>query len=247
MATVVVINDYIDSLLGVSGTSVPDATIMAGMEDFVHRLEQYNPIALLDLETEIEISEIPTELHYISPLLAVYENDNKLAKRENKEHIANRYSLLNDMGETANYYLIGNKLYIYPFNTSRSYTMRNITYSVTSGVLTWCDKYNYPLAMYCAWAQLVKSLYADIVEIAGLVDAAITLDTSSFDARMLDDDVELATTELGLIQAHIQASGADNDAIKSRVESTKNLLMEVASMRQQYLEYFGTIAPEENK
>lgn len=241
MATKVVINDYIDSLIGVSGTDVPDATIIAGMEDFVHRLEQVNPDGLLELESETDISVIPTELHFVSPTLAVYEGHNKLAVRENLEHIANRYSMLNDMGETANYYLIGNKLYIYPFDITKRYSMRNVSYSVLAGVLTWCDKYVYPLALYCAWAEIIKTVQLDITNITALADTSLTLDMTAFDARMLADDVELANSELGALQATIQAAGVDAEVISSRVEGTKNLLIQAGTMRTAYLEYFGTV------
>lgn len=266
MATKVVINNYIDSLLGESGTEVSDSTIIAGMEDVIRKLEQYNYESLKDLETITEITSSPVSMHYIPPTLDVYCNDERCVKRENKQHVSNRYSLLNDYGNTTYYYVTGNNLYLYPFDESKTYNYRGIVWAVSGGRLTWADRYNYPLAMYCAMSELFKRLSA---ELEALLSDSSTFSTSSSPtnvgtgvnlsnlysrvlARLNAHDVELSSAELNVIQTEIQAYSAQmgrdsiwTQRLQGRVGAAQMLAQRYQAIKQSYLEYFANMAKAE--
>ena len=248
MATKVVITSYVDSLLGESGTQVSDSTIIAGMEDFVNKLQQSNPDALKDLEVSTTIATVPVTIHFIPKELDVYCGIERLTHQRDTQFIANRYSLLNDFGNTSYYYVIGNKLYIHPFDATKTYTYRGIAYSVSNGVVTWCDKYVYPLALYCAYVTLFAQLSNEVSAIAtasGLT-LGLTVDYNKTLERLTADDVELTGAELEYAKTQIQAYstrvGADgvvSDKLKSRVENAKMMFTRMTSIWQTYMQYFG--------
>jgi len=249
MATKVVITSYVDSLLGESGTQISDSTIIAGMEDFVHKLQQSNPDALKDLEVSTTIATVPVTIHFIPEQLDVYCGIERLTRQKDTQFIANRYSLLNDLGNTGYYYVVGNKLYIHPFDATKTYTYRGIAYSVSNGVVTWCDKYVYPLALYCAYVTLYAQLNVEvssIVTASGTSTGLGTVDYNNVLPRLDADDVELTGAELDYAKTQIQqlgvwvgADGVVSDKMKSRVENAKMMHARMVTLWTQYMQYFG--------
>lgn len=229
MATKVVITDYVDSLLGTSGTSVSDALIMGGMEDVIRKLELTSPQSLRDLETTTTITSTPVTLHYIPPTIDVYVGDERAVRRDNKQHVSSRYSLLNDYGETTYYWTTGNQLNLHPFDSDKTYTYRGVAYAVSGGNLTWADRYNYPLALYCAMFTSYKNIVGEIGELiddaSGFESGALGDATNNpiagilpsgpndtirklYDrviARLNKHDIELSTAELDVIKTQISA------------------------------------------
>lgn len=266
MATKVVIENYIDSLLGTSGTEVPDATIMAGMEDVVRKLEMADKTLLMDLNTITEITATPVTMHYIPPTIDVYCGDERCIRRENIQHINSRYSLLNDRHATTYFYTVGNKLYLHPFVTGENYSYRGIVYAVSGGRLTWNDRFNYPLALYCVtsllFTQFSEELGKMITASSGLLTGGsnnITgIDETTLDDlykrvinRLDVDDVELSAAELELIKTQISAYtaqlGRDNVLsykLQSRVQGIQQMLARIQTIRQQYIEYFANLAQD---
>ena len=260
MATKVVITSYIDSLLQESGTQVPDSTIIAGMEDVVRKLELSNPTLLKDLNTETTIASTPVTLHYIPPTIDVYCNGDRAIECENTQHISNRYSLLNDYGNTTYFYKVGNLLHISPFDETKNYTYRGIVYSVSGGRLTWNDRFVYPLAMYCAISVLLGQFSAALSKlitdssgmttptgnITGLDETDLTRLYNRVIGRLNLDDVELSSAELDLVKTQIQAYSAQiqKDSVlsykmQSRVQAVQQLLAKISAIRTQYMEWFG--------
>lgn len=253
MANKVVIVDYVNGLLNESGASVPDSTIIAGMEDIVRKLEQTNPAALKPLETERVVDAFPYTLRYVAPTLEVFANGKKAIRRDNAEHISNPYSMLNDGNETTYFYVVGNKLHVVP-KTDAKYVVRTIEFSVQNNNIVWYDRYNYPLALYCAYATLFghvsKEIGAIITESGsslGLnVDTMLNLQYTRPLSRLASDDVELAHAELDRIKTRIaeyQAmTGADSVAgskMQNRVAIQEQRLATANMLRGQYLEWFG--------
>ena len=254
MATKVVITSYIDSLLQESGTQVPDSTIIAGMEDVVRKIELSKPELLRSMEVETAIASSPVTLHYIPPTLDVYCDGLKAVERRNLEHISSRYSLLNDYGDTCYYYVVGKLLYIYPWDATKSYTYRGVAYSVSNGTLTWCDRFVYPLALYCAYLTLYGRMSVEMAAIVASSQSGLSLDLSgllSLDytkptSRLTADDVELANAELDKIRTRIaeyQAmTGADSVAaskLQNRVGTVAAIIANMNSIYTRYIEWFG--------
>lgn len=249
MATKVSITQFVDSLLGESGTQVPDAVIMAGMEDVIAKLEKINPDALRDMNVETTITTNPVTLHYASPSMSVFRNGEKAIRVEDAERITNSLSLANDLGNTAYYYVIGNNLYIHPFLPLRNtYTMHGIAYAVSNGNVTWADRYTYPLAMYCAHTMLFRRLNEEISAIAEEMSGltGLSLDFASVTTRLTKDDVELAMAELEKLRTQIQQYSAVNETAQIsvgrlgvRTEGLKTMLARYQIAKANYLEYFG--------
>ena len=267
MATKVVIESYVDSLIGASGTKLSDSLLLGGMEDVVRKLELTNPKALRELETTSTISSTPVTLHYIPPILDVYVDDDRAVLRDNKSHIANPYSLLNDFGETTYYWVTGNKLHIHPFDADKDYSYRGIVYAVSNGVLTWADRLNYPLALYCG--SYIS--YSNIVEaINGLITDASTYETGSLNDSTLSNvmpsapnnkmnalynrvvnrldshDIELSSAEIELVKTQIAAYQAMQQKdytmsmkLQSRAAIFDKWVAMFMTLKQQYNEWFG--------
>lgn len=265
MPTKVILENYIDDILGESGTSVPDSTIISGMEDVVRKLEMTDISLLQDMENITVIETSPVSVHYLQPTLDVYCNKERVIKRDNEQHISNKYSLLNDYGQTTYYYVVGNKLFIYPFVDTNTYTYRGIAYSVSGGRLTWCDRFNYPLALYCAililFTRFSKEIEALILASSGLLVSPAGLpgmDETTLNSlynRVIDrlnrHDTELSAAELELIKTQISAYsaqlGKDNVLsykLQSRVQGAQQMLSRVATIRQLYTEYFQALKQE---
>lgn len=248
------INLFIDGLLGTSGTSVSDALIIAGMEDVVRKIENSNPRLLKELETDVAVSSSPLTLHYVPPTFEVYCDDRKAFNAPSKDFISNRYSLLNDFGETTYFYVIGNKVYIYPYDSGKSYRYRGVVYSVNSGVLTWSDRLVYPLGLYCAYTTLFETLIDELTTVSSEAAETFAVNPSTLlglsytntETRLSDDDVELASAEMGKLQTKIAeysaAVGADASLaqkLASRVKALESRMITVQTIRAQYLEWFG--------
>jgi len=224
------------------------------MEDVVRKLELSNPNLMRSMEVETVIASSPVTLHYIPPTLEVYCDGLKAVERKNTEHISSRYSLLNDYGDTCYYYIVGNLLHIYPLDETKSYTYRGIAYAVSNGTLTWCDRFVYPLAMYCAYLTLYGRLNTELAAITESTQCGLGLDLShllSLDynkptARLTADDVELAAAELDKIRTRIteyQAmTGSDSVAaskLQSRVGTVAAIIANMNTIYTKYLEWFG--------
>ena len=255
--TKVVINSYVSSIIGESGISVPDSTIIAGMEDFVRKLELLRPDSLKEMEDSIAIAASPVTLQYPYPGISVYCGNDKLVEKTDVEHVGNPYSYLDDYGNTGYFYLIGNLLYVYPFSTLKTYTYRGIVYSVQNGTLVWPDRFVYPLALVCAYTELFGRFSSEVKQISldgsafgvnlNYQDGTVSpLNYGDVDVRLNDDDVELAGAELEKIKTQISAFGAVSNAqqiiaykLNARVENAKLLLGRAQAIYQQYLSYFG--------
>lgn len=257
MATKVSLTGYVDTMLGRTGTSLSDHMIFAGMEDVVHKMTLFMPQNLNDMTTETTVTSTPTTIHNVTPNTVLYCDGVPSVRINSGESVHYRRSLFHDYGITTSYYFIGDKLHIKPFDSSRNYTLRGITYSVSNGVLTWPDKYIYPLAIFCAYSTLFKEVGLEIEAIVTLMgrDISATFDYAGAIRRLSNDDVELAKVELEKIMTQINqyATTVGHDqAITAkateRVKNVENMLIRYNSLKLSYAEYFGlTVAQEKDK
>ena len=173
MSTIV---DYVKSLTGASSVTIDDASYQNGMEDVVRKSIMFSPDLLKELETEIDIEAAETTLKYVLPTLKVFKGNNECIRVDKLQHIANTYSLLNDLGNTQYYMLVGNKLTLHPAydgTYAPGYTYRDIKYGVVPGendapstTLDWSDKLSYPLSLYLGVLHLLDAID---VELSGAV------------------------------------------------------------------------------
>ena len=173
MSTIV---DYVKSLTGASSVTIDDASYQNGMEDVVRKSIMFSPDLLKELETEIDIEAAETTLKYVLPTLKVFKGNNECIRVDKLQHIANTYSLLNDLGNTQYYMLVGNKLTLHPAydeTYAPGYTYRDIKYGVVPGedeapatTLIWSDKLSYPLSLYLGVLHLLDAID---VELSGAV------------------------------------------------------------------------------
>lgn len=162
--------DYVKSLTGASSVTIDDASYQNGMEDVVRKSIMFSPDLLKELEAEIDIEATETTLKYVLPTLKVFKGNNECIRVNKLQHIANTYSMLNDLGNTQYYMLVGNKLILHPaYDGSYEYTYRDIKYGVVPGVggaaattLDWSDKLSYPLSLYLGVLHLLDAIDAQL-------------------------------------------------------------------------------------
>lgn len=249
MATKVSITSYIEGLLGETSITVPDQTIMAGMEDILRKLETYLQQALADFWVETAVVSNPVTLQNPLGAIELYCGNDRAIRRSSKQHAANKMSLMYDRGDTAYYYIVGSKLYIEPYVPARNtYTVRGIAYAVSNGSITWPDKYIYPLALFAACDYLYSRYSRELESIASDVTTfpSLTLAFTNAETRLSNDDVELASAELAKLRTQIDAyaagtqiEGARVQRIQMRVELAQQLLSRYMAMKARYQEYFG--------
>ncbi|MDX9809895.1 MAG: hypothetical protein RBT04_07105 [Sphaerochaetaceae bacterium] len=146
------------------------------MEDVVRKSIMFSPDLLKELETEIEINTNETTLKYVLPTLKVFKGNNECIRVNKLQHITNTYSMLNDLGNTQYYMLVGNKLILHPEydeNYPLGYRYRDIKYGVVPGIggegdeapatiLIWSDKLAYPLSLYLSVLYLLDAIDAEL-------------------------------------------------------------------------------------
>lgn len=193
--------DYVKSLTGASSVTIDDASYQNGMEDVVRKSIMFSPDLLKELEAEIEIEANETTLKYVLPTLKVFKGNNECIRVNKLQHIANTYSMLNDLGNTQYYMLVGNKLILYPaYNEDYEYTYRDIKYGVVPGedkepatALNWSDKLSYPLSLYLSVLHLLDAID---VELGAAVD-----DTAAIADATLSDGVLKPFADLGVFES----------------------------------------------
>ena len=193
--------DYVKSLTGASSVTIDDASYQNGMEDVVRKSIMFSPDLLKELETEIDIEATETTLKHVLPTLKVFKGNNECIRVDKLQHIDNTYSLLNDLGNTQYYMLVGNKLILHPaYNVKYGYKYRDIKYGVVPGedeapstALDWSDKLSYPLSLYLAVLHLLDAIDAELGE--AVSDTAAIADAT--DGGVLDAFVGLKVFEEG--------------------------------------------------
>jgi len=258
MATKVSIEEYVTDVIG-STVTLTDNAIMAGMEDVIRKIETLQPQLLELFRAEsAAIANIPLTLHDPSLGVVVFRDEDIAIRRPNKAHITNKLSLLYDKGETAYYYIIGDKLYIEPFKPTRyTYKVVGVAYGVSNGSLTWPRRLAYPLALYCTHVEIGKEYMAAV---SAIRDDIATLPLSAIDqsdmarvaGRLAGDDTELAGAELAKIKTKLEAvaiqgniEGVRVQRIQMRVETATALLHKYMSAKATYSEFFGIMQGEQ--
>lgn len=196
--------DYVKSLTGASSVTIDDASYQNGMEDVVRKSIMFSPDLLKELEAEIEIKATDTTLKYVLPTLKVFKGNNECIRVNKLQHIANTYSLLNDLGNTQYYMLVGNKLTLHPAydeNYDPGYTYRDIKYGVGSGeddepatTLIWSDKLAYPLSLYLGVLYLLDAID---VELDSAIDDTAAIADATASGEALNTFMGLDVLEAG--------------------------------------------------
>jgi len=251
MTTSVDIDGYVAGVLGETGINVSDDVMIAGMEDVIRRVETMMPELISEFNLETTISSIPVTLHAPSLGITVYKDNSLVVQRNSRQHISNELSLLNDRGETAYYYVIGNKLHIEPFKPSMfTYSVIGVAYSASNGSVTFPRRLKYPLALYCAQHETYKR-YRDAIEdvtsdISTLSSIGIGREELALvQARIASDDAEMAATQLAKIRLQVDAASAQSGVdslriqrIQSRIEYANSMLNKHMVTRAAYDAYF---------
>lgn len=177
--------DYVESLTGASSVEIDDASYQNGMEDVVRKSIMFSPDLLKELETDIAIVAAETTLKYVLPTLKVFKGNNECIRVNKLQHIANTHSMLNDLGNTQYYMLVGNKLTLYPeYSDANEYKYRDIQYGVVPGegaapstALNWSDKLAYPLSLYLGILHLLDAIDGElgdaVTDTAAIADATL--------------------------------------------------------------------------
>lgn len=218
--------DYVKSLTGASSVTIDDASYQNGMEDVVRKSIMFSPDLLKELEAEIEIKANETTLKYVLPTLKVFKGNNECIRVNKLQHIANTYSLLNDLGNTQYYMLVGNKLILHPAYDGTydpGYTYRDIKYGIVPNEteepatrLIWSDKLSYPLSLYLGVLHLLDAIDA---ELGGAVrDTAAIADATLSDGA-LKTFVDLGVFESGFIFPTMGAIKVSDNELISFVDS----------------------------
>lgn len=199
MSTIV---DYVESLTGASSVTIDDASYQNGMEDVVRKSIMFSPDLLKELEAEIKIKATETTLKYVLPTLKVFKGNNECIRVHKLQHIANIYSLLNDLGNTQYYMLVGNKLILHPAydeSYALGYTYRDIEYGVVPGedekpatTLIWSDKLSYPLSLYLGVLHLLDAID---VELGAAVEDTAAIADATANGGALDTFMDLGVLE----------------------------------------------------
>ena len=248
MATKINITQYVDGLLGRSNTTIGDQIILAGMEDVLSKIIRFLPEAINDFVAEIPITASPFTVQYLLPQPEVYVDNMLMTLVPIKQHAKYAGSLFNSRGFIGEYYIMGNKIYIDSFDSSRSYTLLGVSYGVSSGVLTWADKQIYPLALHCAASIMFKEFSTELENIITSLgrDVSASIDYSRALVRLANDDVELAGAELTKIRTQIEQYAAmvaneqgASEKARQRVENASGLFLRYQALKASYAEYFG--------
>ncbi|MDD2314400.1 MAG: hypothetical protein PHX12_05990 [Proteiniphilum sp.] len=196
--------DYVKSLTGASSVTIDDASYQNGMEDVVRKSIMFSPDLLKELETEIDIEAAETTLKYVLPTLKVFKGNNECIRVNKLQHIANTHSLLNDLGNTQYYMLVGNKLTLHPAYDGTyepGYRYRDIKYGVVPGedeapstALDWSDKLSYPLSLYLGVLHLLDAID---VELGEAVDDTAAIADATLPDGTLSKFVDLDVLEAG--------------------------------------------------
>lgn len=196
--------DYVKSLTGASSVTIDDASYQNGMEDVVRKSIMFSPDLLKELETEIDIEAAETTLKYVLPTLKVFKGNNECIRVNKLQHIANTHSMLNDLGNTQYYMLVGNKLTLHPAYDGTyqpGYKYRDIKYGVVPGegeapstALTWSDKLSYPLSLYLGVLHLLDAID---VELGSAVDDTAAIADATASGEALGTFAGLAVLESG--------------------------------------------------
>lgn len=150
MATKTDITEYVAQLVGTDATELlSDEVVLSGMEDIIRKIEMLKPSELKQFEVYLNINNSPIKLHFVSPTLEVFCNEERAVRRGDKEHISNPYSLLFDSGSTTYWWVVGSNLYVYPIHPQKTYSVHSVEYGVDNGLLIWPDRYVYPLSLFC--------------------------------------------------------------------------------------------------
>ena len=217
MSTIV---DYVKSLTGASSVTIDDASYQNGMEDVVRKSIMFSPDLLKELEAEIDIEATETTLKYVLPTLKVFKGNNECIRVNKLQHIANTYSMLNDLGNTQYYMLVGNKLTLHPaydITYEPGYKYRDIKYGVVPGeggaaatTLNWSDKLSYPLSLYLGVLHLLDAIDAELGDAVN--DTAAIADAT--DGGVLDAFVDLSVLGANFTFPTMEAIATkDNEAI----------------------------------
>ena len=196
--------DYVESLTGASSVAIDDASYQNGMEDVVRKSIMFSPDLLKELETEIEIEATETTLKYVLPTLTVFKGNDECIRVNNLQHIANTHSMLNDLGNTQYYMLVGNKLILHPaYNEAYElgYKYRDIEYGIVPGedeapatTLIWSDKLSYPLSLYLSVLYLLDAID---VELGDAVDDTAAIADAAASGEALNTFMDLDVLEGG--------------------------------------------------
>ena len=221
------------------------------MEDVIRRVETMMPSIMNEFNTETEVASVPVTLHAPSLGITVYKDNEVAVPRNSRQHIKNSLSLLNDGGETAYYYVIGDKLYIEPFKPTRyKYSVIGIAYGVQYGNVTFPRRLKYPLALYCAQAETYNRYRSSIEAVTSDISSLPSISISSADltllqARIASDDAEMASAELAKIRLQIDAASAQAgvDTIKvqriqARIEYANGMLNKHMVTKATYEAFF---------
>ena len=246
------INSYVTDVIGEDPIVVSDETIIAGMEDVIRRVETLMPELINEFNVETEVASIPVTLHAPSLGITVYKDNSVVVPRPSRQHISNELSLLNDRGETAYYYLIGNKLYIEPYKPSMfTYSVIGVAYGVQYGTVTFPRRLKYPLALYCAqietynrYRSAVGAVTSDISTLPSILVA--DSDLNLLQARITADDAEMAQAQLAKIRLGIEATSAQAgidslriQRIQARIEYANSMLNKHMVTRAAYDAFFS--------
>jgi uncharacterized protein YqiB (DUF1249 family) len=245
------INSYVTDVIGEDPIVVSDEIIIAGMEDVIRRVETMMPELISEFNTETTVASVPVTLHAPSLGITVYKDNNVVVQRNSRQHLSNELSLLNDRGETAYYYIIGNKLYIEPYKPSMfTYSVIGVAYGVQYGTVTFPRRLKYPLALYCAQSETynryrsaIQAVTSDISTLPSI--SILPADLALVQARITADDAEMAAAQIAKLRLQIDAvsaqAGIDSiriQRIQSRIEYANSMLNKHMVTRATYDAFF---------
>lgn len=254
ITTTVNINDYVTDIIGEGAVVISDETMMAGMEDVVRKIETLAPEMMREFEVETALSSVPVTLHAAGVGVRVYKNNEIVIPRPDKQHISNPMSLMHDRGETAYYYIVGDKLYVTPFKpTMFNYTLIGVAYGVLHGTVTFPRRLRYPLALYCAQIEAYKRYRSAVGVVTDDINTLPSIqvpqqDLALLQARITADDAEMAQAQLAKIRLGIEATSAQAgidslriQRIQARIEYANSMLTKYLVTKAAYDSYFGLV------
>lgn len=256
--TKLALNDYVDSLIGVSAIPISNNQMLAGMEDIVNKLQILMPERLGDLVVESEITSTPQTVPTASTYIKITADDQVAVRVDGVEHVGNPYSLKYDGGSTTYYYIVGDKVHIYPFETTPppKYKMQSLSYGVNGGTVVWPSAMLYPLALFCAADRQLVSFNKELAAVTSEISNLPTLPTLTgeylnVDTRLSSDDAEMAAARINKIRTYIEANasllGSKATTFQVLVQNASMLFSSYMTLRGRYAEWFGLTQVQKGK
>lgn len=203
------------SLMGSASATVDAPTCQNAMDDVVRKAILYSPDLLKELESDKSIAATTTALTYVLPTLKVFRNGIEAIPVSKTQHIKNTYSMLNDLGNTQYYTIVGSNLVLEPeYDSDYDYVYRDIDYSATVGNptnITWSQRLLYPLSLYIAMMKLLDNINDEIDDSVALTNG-IDLDgiTEEFLKSLDVLEADFTFPEMGDL---FEASGAGDGTL----------------------------------